>query len=107
MHDVDRIYGTAGQILLSEPLRVYSTVATAGLPANTWHELPIAPLTHEERLTAMVDGFAGPIVAGDKPVVSADDGLAVLAIVLAAYRSGAEGRPVTLAARRAEPATTT
>jgi hypothetical protein len=45
----------------------------------------------------MVDGFAGPIVLGDRPAVAAEDGLAVLAIVLAAYQSGAEGRPITLA----------
>src|SRR5215207_721264 len=36
LHDVDRIYGTAGQILLGEPLQVYTTVATAELPINQW-----------------------------------------------------------------------
>lgn len=97
LHDVDRIYGTGGQILLSEPLLVYTTVATAGLPTNQWQELPVIPLTAEELQTAMVDGFAGPIVLGDRPTVAAQDGLAVLAIVLAAYQSGAEGRPITLA----------
>jgi glucose-fructose oxidoreductase len=97
LHDVDRVYGTAGQILLSEPLRVYTTVAASGLPTNQWHQLPVAPLTAEEQQTAMVDGFAGPIVLGNAPTVAAEDGLAVLAIVLAAYASGAEGRPVTLA----------
>jgi predicted dehydrogenase len=45
----------------------------------------------------MVDGFAGPIVLGDRPTVAAEDGLAVLAIALAAYQSGAERRPITLA----------
>ena len=96
LHDVDRIYGTAGQILLSEPLRVYTTVATAGLPTGEWQELSVAPLTVEEQQTAMVDGFAGGITSGRKPAVSAADGRAALAIVLAAYRSGAKGRPVTL-----------
>ena len=52
----------------------------------------------------MVDGFAGPIVLGDKPTVAAEDGLAVLAIVLAAYQSGAEGRPITLAGGQARAA---
>jgi glucose-fructose oxidoreductase len=102
LHDVDRIYGTAGQILLSEPLRVYTTVGSSGLPTNQWHELPVDPLTAEEQQTAMVDGFAGPIVVGNAPAVAAEDGLAVLAIVLAAYQSGAKGRPVALAAGKAE-----
>ncbi len=97
LHDVDRIYGTAGQILLGEPPQIYTTVATAGLSANQWQELPVVPLTAEEQQTAMVDGFAGPIVLGDRPTVAAEDGEAVLAIVLAAYQSGAEGRPITLA----------
>jgi predicted dehydrogenase len=104
LHDVDRIYGTAGQILLGEPLQVYTTVVTAGLPINQWHELPVAPLTAEEQQTAMVDGFAGPIVLGERPAVTAEDGLAVLAIVLAAYQSGAEGRPITLCGGQAESA---
>jgi UDP-N-acetyl-2-amino-2-deoxyglucuronate dehydrogenase len=97
LRDVDRILGTAGQILLSEPLHVYTTLPSVGLAANEWQELPVAALTTEEQQTAMVDGFARPIVVGNAPAVAAEDGLAVLAIVLAAYQSGAEGRPVTLA----------
>lgn len=103
VHDVDRIYGTAGQLLLGEPLKVYTTVAAAELPINQWYELPVAPLTAEEQKTAMIDGFAGPIVSGNKPMVAAEDGVAVLAIVLAAYQSGAEGRPITLSGGQAEP----
>jgi predicted dehydrogenase len=102
LHDVDRIYGTAGQILLGERLQIYTTVATAGLATNQWQELPVAPMTAEEQQTAMADGFAAPIVSGHAPTVAAEDGLAVLAIVLAAYQSGVEGRPITLAGRRAE-----
>ena len=81
-------------------------MATAELPINQWQELPVVPLTTEEQQTAMVDGFAGPIVLGGKPTVSAEDGLAVLAIVLAAYQSGAEGRPITLSDDQAEYAET-
>jgi predicted dehydrogenase len=99
LHEVDRIYGTAGQLLLGDTLQVYSTAGSDGVPAGAWHEMPVAPLTDRERQIAMVDGFAGPIVHGEPPAVSAEDGLAVLAIVLAAYQSGAEGRPATLAAR--------
>ena len=71
---------------------------TADIPAGEWHELPVAPLTAAEQQMAMVDGFAGPLVRGEPPTVSAEDGVAALAIVLAAYQSGAEGRPIALAA---------
>ena len=102
LHDVDRIYGTAGQLLLGDTLRVFSTASTDGIPAGAWHEFPVAPLTDEERQIAMVDGFAGPIARDEPPTISAEDGLAVLSIVLAAYQSGAEGRPITLTAGQAE-----
>jgi predicted dehydrogenase len=95
---VHRLYGTAGQLLLSEPLQVFSTVGAAGIPAGAWHEVPVSALTAEALRIAMVEGFAGPIVAGEPPTVSAEDGRAALAIVLAAYQSGAEGRPISLAA---------
>jgi predicted dehydrogenase len=107
LHGVDRIYGTAGQILLSEPAQVYVTEPTAGLPAREWQTLPIAPLTAAEQQLAMVEGFAGPIVARKPPTVSTEDGRAALAIVLAAYQSGAEGRPISLAGQDAAAASET
>lgn len=96
--EVDRIYGTDGQITLSErgPLNLYTTVPGSGFPLNEWSQIPLTPLTIDEHKTAMVDGFAGPILRGERPAVSAEDGLAALAIVLAAYQSGDEGRPIHL-----------
>ena len=35
LHDVDRIYGTAGQILLGDTLRVYSSAGTGDIPAGS------------------------------------------------------------------------
>jgi predicted dehydrogenase len=106
LHDVDRIYGTAGQILLGDTLRVYSGAGTDDIPAREWHEMPVTPQTAEQQQIAMVDGFAGPLVRGEPPTVSAEDGLAALAIVLAAYQSGAEGRPISLGAGAQSPAAT-
>jgi len=96
--EVDRIYGSDGQLTLSErgPLSLYTTVSASGFPLNEWSEIPLTPLTIDEHKTAMVDGFAGPILRGERTAVSAEDGLAALAIVLAAYQSGAEGQPVHL-----------
>src|SRR5215204_5560942 len=44
LHDVDRIYGTAGQILLGDRLQIYTTADTAGLVTNQWQELPVTPM---------------------------------------------------------------
>src|SRR5215213_7652352 len=106
LHDVDRIYGTAGQILLGDTLRVYSGAGTGDISARKWHEMPVKPQTAEQQQIAMVDGFAGPLVRGEPPTVSAEDGLVALAIVLAAYQSGAEGRPISLEAGAQSPAAT-
>jgi predicted dehydrogenase len=102
LRDVDRIYGTTGQILLGPSLRVYPSEPAAGLTAGEWQILPIAPLGADEQQVAMVDGFAGPILAGGEPAVSAEDGRAALATILAAYRSGAEGRPIAVSSEVAE-----
>jgi predicted dehydrogenase len=77
-------------------LRVFSTAGTAEISAGEWYELPITPLTAAEQQLAMVDGFARPLVQGAAPTVSAEDGLAALTIVLAAYQSGAEGRSIAI-----------
>jgi len=104
LHDVDRVYGTAGQILLGDSLRVYSSAGTDDVSAGEWHEMPVTPQTAEQQQIAMVDGFAGPLLGGESPTISAEDGLAALAIVLAAYQSGTEGRPISLAAGTQSPA---
>jgi UDP-N-acetyl-2-amino-2-deoxyglucuronate dehydrogenase len=96
LRDVDRIYGTAGQILFGSPFQIYLSEPVTGLSAGEWQPLPIAPLGPEEQQVAMVDGFSEPILAGRAPAVPAEDGQAALATVLAAYRSGAEGRPVSI-----------
>jgi predicted dehydrogenase len=93
--EVNRIYGSEGQIILTDPPTVFVTGEVAGLKAREWQELP--PIA--ERLdgrTAIVDGFARAVLAGEPPPVRAEDGRAALEVIVAAYRSGEEGRPVDL-----------
>jgi predicted dehydrogenase len=102
LRDVDRIYGTKGQILFGSPMRVYVSEPAEGLTAGEWQTLPIEPLSSAQHQVAMVDGFAGPILEGGKPAVSAEDGRAALATILAAYQSGAEGRTIAVPSPVAE-----
>jgi predicted dehydrogenase len=46
--------------------------------------------------TPIVEAFAAAVLDGRRPPVSGQDGRVALALVLAAYRAGAEGRPVEL-----------
>jgi predicted dehydrogenase len=106
LREVNRIYGREGQIVLTDPPKVFVTGPVDGLKAGEWQDLP--PL--EEPLdgrAALVDGFARAVLAGQPPPVLAEDGRAALEVVVAAYRSGEEGRPVhlplQLAATRSRP----
>lgn len=89
----NRIYGEEGQIILSNPPKIFVTRERAGLPAGAWQELPAAP--RKDRI-AMVEGFAGAVLAGETPPVRGEDGRAALEIIAAAYQSGQEHQAVTL-----------
>jgi predicted dehydrogenase len=89
----DRIYGTEGQILLSNPPQIFTRLGTAEIPAHQWYTLPAEAGGLEQR-TRAVDGFAAAVLAGKEPPVTGADGRAALAIVEAAYHSGQRGEPV-------------
>lgn len=91
--DTNRIYGEAGQIILSEPVRIYPGIDVDGLRAGTWQELPT--YAEDDRLL-IIEGFAQAVLARQLPPVTAQDGRAVLEVILAAYQSGQEHRAVGL-----------
>jgi predicted dehydrogenase len=96
VREVNRIYGDAGQILFGNPARIFSTAAVEGLLAGTWQDLPVPATGRSGDRAAMIDGFAGAVLAGRPPLVTAEDGRAALQIALAAYQSGQEHTTVTL-----------
>ena len=89
-----RIYGSAGQILLSNPPRLYTTREIAGRQPRTWQDVGERFVPYAR--TSIVEAFAAAVLNGHRPPVSGQDGRAALALVLAAYQAGAEGRPVEL-----------
>ncbi len=91
-----RIYGAEGQIILGNPPRLFLTRPWGDLRAGEWQELPAAPRDTTGGRAAMVEGFARAVLAGEPPPVRGEDGRAALEIVVAAYQSGAEQRPVAL-----------
>jgi predicted dehydrogenase len=91
------IYGSAGQIVQSDTLRVYTTEDIPGVPTGVWHEVG-RPHTNPEGRVRVMEGFATAVLKHRPLPVSGQDGRAALAIALAAYKAGEHGRPV-------EPAT--
>lgn len=96
VREINRIYGDAGQILFSNPARIFVTREHAGLKVGEWQDLPLPAAGTGGDRAAMIDGFAGAVLNGKPPVVRAEDGRAALQIALAAYQSGQEHATVTL-----------
>jgi len=94
--EVNRIYGEAGQITLGNPARIYVTREVAGLAAGAWQDVPAPPRDRAGGRAAIVDGFARAVLGGQAPPVRAEDGRAALEIIVAAYQSGQEHRPIAL-----------
>jgi predicted dehydrogenase len=87
------IYGTAGQVVLGDTLRVYTTLDVPGLPRDTWHQVGV-PHNKREGRQRVMDGFASAVLEGRPLPVSGLDGRAALEVALSAYQAGAQGSPV-------------
>ncbi len=94
VNSLQRIWGDEGQILLLPGFGLFSLRRAAGLAPNRWHRptrryagggagLP-------ER-TQFLEGFAAAVREGKEPPIGGEDGLRVMEIADAAYRSAALG----------------
>jgi predicted dehydrogenase len=82
---VFRIWGTDGQVVLEPEPRLYTIRALGGTQSSRWHALP-APGATDVRVS-FVERFADAVREERPPDVSGEDGLAVQAIIEAAYES--------------------
>jgi len=89
-----RVYGTRGQLILGSQVLAYMENPPEGGEPNTWQALS-APGRGDGRQD-MVEGYCRAILDGEEPPVTGLDGRKALEIVLAAYRSAEEHRPVEL-----------
>ena len=92
--EIDKIYGSEGQIVLGTPLKVYTTREMEGLKPNQWNEITLEQ-TYDLR-TRYVEEFAQAVFLGKEPPITGKDGYAVLEVVVAAYKSGQTHAPVSL-----------
>ena len=91
----DRIYGKEGQIVLGNPLRVFTRLEVEGLKPGEWSEIKLEQ--PKDPRTLYVEGFAEAVLSGaEKPPVTGEDGLEALKLILAAYKSGETKQPVEI-----------
>lgn len=85
------IWGELGTLQLEPEARLWTERALPGVVPGRWNALPEDG--QDDVRTAYVEHFAAAVLDGRPPDVSAQQALAVQAVVDAAYRSVASGRP--------------
>lgn len=86
------VWGRDGSLELEPSPRIYTTRALDGLRTTRWNSLEGYPTI--DLRAVYVSRLASAITSGDEPDVTAADGLAVQALIEAAYNSSDSGEPV-------------
>ena len=89
-----RLWGDDGQLVLDDDPRAFSVRAGGAVEASQWHTL--GSKDEDDPRVVFFDRFARAVREDREPDVPLRDGLAVQAVVEAAYRSIADGRPVSV-----------
>lgn len=86
-----RIYGTEGQVSLTDPPQFYSTRILDDKPPERWHLLEAGPAPSSEQVQ-FLDGFGASIRQGTEFEISAREAVELQALCETAYASAREGR---------------
>lgn len=89
----NRIYGTYGQIIFSDKLRIYTTKDMDGFEKGKWNEIKTQEV---DTGRLFIEQFAQAVFEGKRPDIPGEEGRKVLEVICAAYKSGEIGQPVTL-----------
>jgi UDP-N-acetyl-2-amino-2-deoxyglucuronate dehydrogenase len=87
-----QLWGSEGQILMGDELRVYSERRVGELRPGRWHVVDCAKQPNGRAV--FVSRFATAVANGDAPDVTPEDGIAVQAFIEAVYRSMDLGKAV-------------
>lgn len=90
----DRVYGTDGELVVGDPVRIRTNAETDLGDGETWHRLPTEDL--QPAGVRFIEKFTDSIQTGTAPPVTGEDGRTALELVVAAYTAGSEGETVTL-----------
>ncbi|MFA4016746.1 MAG: hypothetical protein RUDDFDWM_001857 [Candidatus Fervidibacterota bacterium] len=89
----DRIYGSHGTLVLTEPLHLYTKLEGFTYPTYKWVDVPSTGMERDDR-KLFIEDFVRAIIESKQPPVSGYDGLISLAVVEAAYVSLEQGKAV-------------
>jgi UDP-N-acetyl-2-amino-2-deoxyglucuronate dehydrogenase len=90
-----RIWGSDGHLSLSRPFQFFSSKLVGGTHPERWHDLAPLPRMQAPAIE-LLERFARNLGNGEPQEIPTSDGLAVQAVVEAAYQSSESGRPIAL-----------
>ena len=104
-NSIQRIWGSYGQVILIPELRVFSLRRIGGMVPNRWHAIKPRAIYNSggsgvRERTGFVQNFARSVLEGREPDITGNDGLRVMEIIDAAYRSSREGRVAIIAGEK-------
>lgn len=90
----DRIYGTEGELVVGNPVRIRTNAETDLGDGETWHQ--ISPEDLRPAGVRFIEDFAASVLSDTEPPVTGEDGRKALELVTAAYTAGSKGETVSL-----------
>jgi len=90
----NRIYGSEGEIIVTNPLLMRTSKDTEFGEANKWNEIKLEE--KGKHINRFIEGFAEAVLSDKTPPVTGEDGRKTLEIIVAAYESGLKASPITL-----------
>lgn len=90
----DRVYGTEGELVVGDPVRIRTNEVTDLGQAETWHTIELDDI--QPAGVRLIERYAEAIRSDTEPPVTGEEGRAALELVQAAYTAGSEGETVTL-----------
>lgn len=90
----DRIYGTEGELVIGDPVRIRTNTETDLGDEETWHRISTDDLRPAG--VRFIEDFIDCIRTDSEPPVTGEDGRKALELIVAAYTAGSEDQAVTL-----------
>jgi len=86
----NRIYGTKGQIVLTTPLKVYTTVGVDNLEPNKWNDVELEKMENEWLTPRInyINRFSDAILNNKEVPVPGEEGRKSLEIIVSIYKAG-------------------
>lgn len=90
----DRVYGTEGELIVSDPVRIRTNDKTDLGDGETWHQISTDDL--QPAGVRLIEDFVDSVLTDTEPPVTGEDGRKALELVTAAYTAGSKGETVSL-----------